>query len=464
VLPASCHLVGIGGIGMSGLAQLLRRLGRTVSGSDRAIDAPENAALFAALRAQGIQLFPQDGTFAVGGGADCLIYSTAIEEDNPDFLVAPSLPRIHRSTALAAAIGELDGMTTVAVTGSCGKTTVTAWLSAALVQLGLDPMMLCGGMAGESRDEHHPGNFRPGHGIFVFEADESDKSLLAYHPDYALVLNLGTDHYPEEELVAVFRQFLAQTRRGAVLGADVAAALGNASPPPLPCRVFGEQAGNAETGSETLTVAYAPDPRLGPLAKFADGDLRLPVPGRHNALNAAAVRGMLGILGHAPAASLAAAAFFPGVHRRFEDHGRTLRGARVFDDYAHNVEKIAAAIALAGETVPGRVLAVFQPHGFGPLGFMREKLLPSMDLVLREGDAFIFLPVFYAGGSSSFTPTSAEVAEEYRRLGKRDYRYAGSRTEAAAALAEAGPDDAILILGARDNSLALWAEELASGR
>jgi UDP-N-acetylmuramate--alanine ligase len=83
---------------------------------------------------------------------------------------------------------------------------------------------------------------------------------------------------------------------------------------------------------------------------------------------------------------------------------------------------------------------------------------------LREGDAFIFLPVFYAGGSSSFTPTSAEVAEEYRRLGKRDYRYAGSRTEAAAALAEAGPDDAILILGARDNSLALWAEELASGR
>jgi UDP-N-acetylmuramate--alanine ligase len=461
--PRRCHLVGIGGIGMSGLAQLLRHLGHEVGGSDRALDAPENAALFAALRAQGIRLFPQDGSFAAAGPADALVYSTAIEEGNPDFLAAPATPRLHRSTALAAALGEFRDAVTVAVTGSCGKTTVTAWLAAALARLGHDPTMLCGGHAAESRDARHPGNFRAGDGkILVFEADESDKSLLAYAPDHALVLNLGTDHYPEAELVAVFRQFLAQTRRGAVVGADVAAALGGPSAMPLPCRTFGEAESAAPApGCAHLRVGYTPGRQGGPTAHFADGDLRLPVPGRHNALNAAAVRATLEMLGHSPAEAMAGTAFFPGVHRRFEDHGRTARGTRVLDDYAHNVEKIAAAIALAAEMVPGRVFAVFQPHGFGPLGFMREPLLATLGSCLRAHDRFIFLPVFYAGGSSSFAPTSAEVAEDYRRRGLAGCRHAPDRAAAAALLAEAGPGDAILVLGARDNSLAPWAEDLA---
>ncbi len=459
--PRRCHLVGIGGIGMSGLAQLLRHLGHEVSGSDRALDAPENADLFAALRAQGIRLFPQDGSFAPAGPVDALVYSTAIEEDNPDFLAAPAVPRWHRSTALAAAIGELRDAVTVAVTGSCGKTTVTAWLAAALARLGHDPIMLCGGHAAESRDASHPGNFRAGGGkIFVFEADESDKSLLAYAPDHALVLNLGTDHYPEAELVAVFRQFLAQARRSAIVGADVAAALGDQATLPLPCRTFGE-AGRGHAAVPDLAVGYTPGRQGGPTARFADGNLRLPVPGRHNALNAAAVRAMLEMLGHSPAEAMAGTAFFPGVHRRFEDHGRTARGAQVFDDYAHNVEKIAAAITLAAEMVPGRVFAVFQPHGFGPLGFMRGPLFTTLGRCLRAHDRFIFLPVFYAGGSSSFSPTSAEVVDEYRRRGLAECLQAPDRAAAAALLAEAGPDDAILVLGARDNSLAPWAESLA---
>jgi len=467
VVPRRHHLVGIGGIGMSGLAQLLRHLGHEVGGSDRALAAPENAALFAALRAQGIRLFPQDGSFAAAGPPDVLAYSTAIEEDNPDFVAAPGVPRQHRSAALAAALGEFRGAVTVAVTGSCGKTTVTAWLAAALARLGHNPTMLCGGHAAESRDADHPGNFRAGDGrILVFEADESDKSLLAYAPDHALVLNLGTDHYPEAELVAVFRQFLAQARRGAVVGADVAAALGGPDALPLPSRIFGEadQGGRAAPPPDGLTVRYTPGRGGGPTAHFADGDLRLPVPGRHNALNAAAVRAMLEMLGHSPAEAMAGAAFFPGVHRRFEDHGRSAGGARVLDDYAHNVEKIAAAIALAAEMVPGRVFAAFQPHGFGPLGFMREPLLATLSACLRPEDRFILLPVYYAGGSSSFVPTSAEVAEDYRRRGLVGCHDVPDRAAAARLLAEAGPDDAILVLGARDNSLALWAENLGGHR
>ena len=135
--PESLHFVGIGGIGMSGLAQLARSLGWRVTGSDRALDKPENAQIFQALRAQGIELFPQDGSrFAAPDLPGGLVYSTAIEADNPDFKAAGDLPRFHRSAALSAEVAALHCRHTVAVTGTCGKTSVSAWLAEALFQAG----------------------------------------------------------------------------------------------------------------------------------------------------------------------------------------------------------------------------------------------------------------------------------------------------------------------------------------
>lgn len=139
------HFVGVGGIGMSALAQLFAAQGCEVSGSDRGAERIENQAIIAPLKAQKIKIFPQDGSFVKSVKPDCLVYSTAIEDDNPDFLAAPEIPRVHRAGALAAAIALNDKQISIAVTGSCGKTSVTAWLAEALYNLDADPTCLNGG-------------------------------------------------------------------------------------------------------------------------------------------------------------------------------------------------------------------------------------------------------------------------------------------------------------------------------
>ncbi|MDD5698667.1 MAG: Mur ligase domain-containing protein, partial [Victivallaceae bacterium] len=204
------HFVGIGGIGMSALAQFFAAHGCSVSGSDRSAEQPENQPIIAPLKAQGISIFPQDGSFRRHLTPDCLVYSTAIEEDNPDFAAAAGIPQLHRAAALAAALRLSREKISVAVTGSCGKTTVTAWLAEALCRLGADPECLNGGLVNSFRSPDCAGNYRRGNGKYlVFEADESDKSLLVYRADYVLILNLGMDHYPKPELIDVFANFAA---------------------------------------------------------------------------------------------------------------------------------------------------------------------------------------------------------------------------------------------------------------
>ena len=471
-LPRSLHFIGAGGIGMSGLAQMYRDLGCEVSGSDRALEHPENARIFAALRAAGVKLYPQDGSAYAGGYApDAIVYSTAIEDNNPDFRSAPpGTRRLHRSEALSLAIGALRGRFTIAVTGTCGKTTVSAWLADAIDRLNGDPGVLSGGYVKRFRDEGLAGNYRKGFGRdFVLEADESDKSLLNYVPDAALILNIGTDHYSREELAAVFRQFAVSARSVVVM----------------------ELAAFREIGPETfpsgkMIVLFSDDPAA-PVScagrpvlhldsyRVADGaawcsfcglpEIRLPLPGRHNALNALAVHTVLTTRGYDPADALRAVSEFGGVVRRFDRVGAMANGAQVIDDYAHNVEKLASCIRAAQELAPeGRVTTVFQPHGFAPLRFMREALANALPGLLRDGDEFIFLPVYYAGGTAAFTPTSEDAAETCRAaLGTRAdaVKTFGARDACAAHLAETlKTGDVAVVAGARDESLSIWAKSL----
>ncbi|MDD3155804.1 MAG: Mur ligase domain-containing protein, partial [Victivallaceae bacterium] len=212
------HFVGVGGIGMSGLAQLCRSRNYRVSGSDRASGRTENRRIFDALDAQEIVVYPQDGSFLEHGRPDALIYSTAVEEDNPDFARDRSIPRLHRSVALQRLIGEVNAECSIAVCGSCGKSTVTAYLAEALLNLGAYPTVLDGALMNRFAYPPWAGNFHKGDGkYFVYEADESDKSLVHYTPDYAILLNLGCDHYPKAELCDLFVEFLCGVRRGAVI-------------------------------------------------------------------------------------------------------------------------------------------------------------------------------------------------------------------------------------------------------
>lgn len=469
-LPRSLHFVGVGGIGMSGLAQLAAGLGLTVTGSDRAFAAPENARIFRSLEAQGVRIFPQDGSVYAETVPDALVYSTAIEPDNADFSRAPAgTPRLHRSKALELLVGACRSAEVTAVAGTCGKTSVTAHLTEALNRLGADPGMLCGGLVNSLVTDRYAGNFRPGSGAFVLEADESDQSLLNYTPDSALVLNIGTDHYPKDVLARVFGQFIRNTRRNAVLAASVLDAVGKDVCAGKNILIFHD----GPPGKGAPVYRGFPAVRLDS-CRIADGhaycsfdgqaEITLAAPGFHNALNALAVYAALRLDGYEKAEAASAAGSFSGVWRRFDYAGKTRSGITVYDDYAHNVEKLLSCLRSAQSISAGGVMILFQPHGFGPFGFMRDELFRMLEKNLRDQDVFGFLPVYYAGGTSSFKPSAAEVAESYRILSGRPERYPdfSGRADAEKYLfSHLKNGETAVIAGARDNSLSLWAKKIA---
>ena len=461
-IPESIHFVGVGGIGMSALAQMAASLGIKTSGSDRGANAPENQRIIGALKNCGVKIYPQDGSrMNEPEQPQALIYSTAIEEDNPDFASGKGIPRIHRSEAMKLLV-ERSGKEIVAVTGSCGKTSVTAWLAEALEACGKSPTMIGGGLSNCFAGSASAGNYHQGTGnLCVLEADESDKSLLNYSAAHALVLNIGTDHYSKEELVQVFRQFLSTTQKTAVMSCEVFEALGSECMKHLQVKLFSTDPAAPEMmgGYPVLKVT---DYKVteGKISAKADGiSIALPAPGIHNAANAAAVICMLELLGIERNKAIEAAAGFSGVWRRFDFAGTTAEGVRIYDDYAHNVEKIQSCIRAAKEISGERVLAIFQPHGFAPLRFMREELAVMLKATLSPQDVFAFLPVYYAGGTASFTPKSEEVAAEYAKQMPDQIQYFATRPEAEKWLhLNLKKGDIAVIMGARDNSLSDWSK------
>lgn len=452
------HFIGIGGIGMSGLAHMLQTAGCIISGSDRGIDCPENNTIFSPLKALGMQLFAQDGSYYARLKPDYIIYSTAIEADNQDFIVAPDIPRIHRSTALAIAMQLPNTGEIIAVSGSCGKTTVTAWLAETLWRSGNNPSFLTGGLVNRFRALDAPGNYYRGTGeYFIFEADESDKSLLAYEPEYALLLNIGTDHYEKSELVRVFSAFARRVKYGLVIEQSVYEMLEPGCSDHLAIKTFS----TTDRNSDWFMSDYQASSDG---IKIIINDkiiLPLPAPGIHTAANALAMVGMFDMLQQPQEKILPQVGNFSGVWRRGDYAGTYKSGAKIYDDYAHNVEKIVAGFSALREIISGKLIIIFQPHGFGPLGFMRDELLKALELNLNDNDIFGMLPPYYAGGTSSFKPTAKEVIDDYRSSGTKHYHYFSHRAAVAKFLDKhATAQDCIIIMGARDNSLSSWATEL----
>ena len=460
--PAPVFLVGVAGIGMSGLAQVLRSQGHDVGGSDRDLTGSGRAELLTALRRQGIRIWPQDGSGVAAMRPAALVASSAVEPGNPDLVAAPGLPQIPRARALAQALNRLRAPQ-IAVAGSCGKTTVTAWTAAALHALGHSVTMVCGGIVRDFEDSDPPGNALcpSSPDWIVYEADESDGSLVEFTPDYGLVLNVGTDHFERDRLLDLFGSFVGKCRLGMVLAASLHDELRPS--------VGQGQVLFAEPGSDysrSVRAVYPGECVLSAdstafsvpgVGRFQCGQL-----GRHSVVNAAAVIALLQLVSGQVAAAEwpAAVASFKGVRQRFELLGHTPGGLPVYNDYAHNPEKIGAALLTARQIGGGALSVVFQPHGFGPLGFMREELLAVLAERLRPEDEFVFLPVYYAGGTTSFTPTSAEVSSAFRAAGL-PVSQAPDRLELARRLrTETRPGMTILVMGARDPSLRPWAQQL----
>jgi len=463
--PARLFMIGIGGVGMSALAALLRRMGYDIAGSDRDLSNPGRSSVFERLQAAGIRLYPQDGSGPRSEQPDAVVYTSAVEPGNPDLPSNPDVPAFRRARVLAAAAARLPART-IAVAGSAGKTTVTAWIATTLNRLGRPTAAVCGGSIRDFEQfAGTPANFfaPPDPEWIVFEADESDGSLVEYTPDVGIVLNIGTDHLERSALEHLFRSFLKSSGRR-VVSVDLAGLVrgfpettyvfvppGSRRPPRFRAAGFTGPPCGVRTGPDGLRFTLTPGGRFHVQSQF----------GNHSAANAcavvAAVRAALQT--EIDIRQLKSAlCSFAGVRRRFERVGTTPAGATVIDDFAHNVEKIASSLATA-QALSERVVAVFQPHGYGPLGFMRKPLMQILKKMLRSRDLFVFLPVYYAGGTTSFRPTSEEVAEEAGNAGPAVV-CARDRDALAAELRAAPRGTMVLIMGARDPSLSAWAESL----
>ena len=456
--PERLHFAGVGGSGMSALALFEVLRGGRASGSDRAFDQGQHPELRRQLEDAGVVILPQDGSFTAAAHGACasLVVSTAVEESVPDVAAARAarVPILHRSELLASHVA---GHRTLAVTGTSGKSTVTGMIYEILRARGLAPGLLTGGALAEAVARGEPGNVAapgpaPDGGLpwLVVEADESDGSLVRYEPWLGVVLNLGLDHKQPDEILAMFRTFRSRTR-----GPFVAAADDNLADLHGGAVLFG-----AEPGAPGAPFR-ATDLRLLPAeASFRLGDdaFTLSQPGRHNVLNATAAIAACAQLGLRPADMADPLRRFGGIARRFQSVG-SAGGVEVIDDFAHNPDKLAAALATAhGRLGPGgRVLAVFQPHGYGPTRFLRDALVEAFTANLAPADVLWLPEIFFAGGTVTRDISSADLARGIVH-GGRDARFAELRESLVPLVAaEARPGDLVLVMGARDPSLTTFA-------
>ncbi|MGI5867919.1 MAG: UDP-N-acetylmuramate--L-alanine ligase [Kiritimatiellia bacterium] len=425
------HLVGIGGVGMSALAEALLDTGAVVSGSERFLDQGHPLPVLDILRRQGARIHPQDGS-GVASDLAAVVASSAIEADNPDLAAAAAcgVPVVHRSQALAAALAD---RTLVAIAGTCGKSTITGMLGHILDVAGLDPAVVNGAPCVNWRSESRTGAVRRGSGSFcVVEVDESDRSLLNFRPAHALVSNCSADHFPLEESHALFDAFLAQVSGASLDGRH-----------------------DAEPVPDIQELDWACT------FTFRGSVVTLPLPGRHNAVNAWQAARMAEILGVPAEASARALASFRGISRRMELVGTRPDGVRVIDEYAHNPEKIRAALRTL-QSRSARTLAIWRPHGYGPLKKMFDALVAMFAETLRPDDILFLLPVFDAGGTAARTIQSDTLRDALLEAGATcelvpDHPSLIERIDATAA-----PGDIIVTMGARDPDLPLTARALAS--
>jgi UDP-N-acetylmuramate--alanine ligase len=415
---------------MSALAQVLIGQGHRVSGSDRALAGDAAPPIFGQLTNGGVVLCPQDGS-GVTSGTDAVIVSSAIEDDNPDLGAADRLgiPVQHRAERLAELAGQGKCL---AVTGTSGKTTVTALAGWVLAELGANPTVVNGGSTTGWIADDRVGNVRIGTpDLWVVEADESDRSLLNFRPEWAIITNVSRDHFELDDLQAMFHRFADQTAAFVITDSDLDANLDMSS-------VHGS--------AEGIRFVYG------------ETEFSLALIGEHNVRNALQVVLMVEQMGYALADVAAALESFPGVHRRLERVGQAA-GVTVFDDYAHNPSKITAAWT-AVRKISSRVFGIWQPHGYGPLAHMYDELLECFTTLAREEDRVFVRPVFYAGGTTTRTVSSDQFVADLRTRGVNVELAAGAQDVVAGAGVDLQEGDAVLSMGARDPLLPEYARAI----
>ena len=433
------HLVGIGGAGMSALASILLQRGQAVTGSDL-----RGGRAAGALTAMGARVFIGHAADHLGDAA-LVVVSTAVPADNPEVAAARDrgIPVVHRAQLLAEL---MRGRRSVLVAGTHGKTTTTSMLTVALQSAGVDPSFAIGGMIHEQGASAHHGLGD----VFVAEADESDRSLLVYRPDCAIVTNVELDHHDVydglEDVLATFEQFLQHRTDGApaIVCADDAGARTLAAAVASPVVTYGQS-----SDADVQVTALALDAEASRCTLLRNGqhfaDLVLRVPGLHNLLNATAALVAVDWAGADLAAAIEGLAHFGGAQRRFERIG-TSGGVAVIDDYAHHPTEITATLAAARQAADGRLIAVFQPHRYSRTAALAGDLGRS----LGGADVAVVTDVYAAGEAPEPGVTGQLVADAAAAAGVATSYVPALSDVPAAVAAMARRGDLILTLGAGD--------------
>ncbi|MFN5478573.1 MAG: UDP-N-acetylmuramate--L-alanine ligase [Chitinophagaceae bacterium] len=437
---AHYFFIGIAGTGMSAIAQYMKAAGHRISGSDRQFLSGESNETLTALHAQGIECFPQ-GAGGLTASVDVVVVSTAIENSVPEVQVAQHLgkPILRRSELLAQIVASKK---TIAVGGTSGKSTTAAMIYEILHHAGHKPSVITGAGLTRLIREGLIGNAAYGQGAWlVIEADESDGSIVNYHPEVGLLLNVDKDHQDIDALMALFETFASHSRNF----------ITNLSHP---------LSASLSTGS-SYDFSVAEDfHQQGTAVQFSvDGvTFRIQSPGRHtmeNALAAIAAARSIGISLEQCADALQS---YEGIYRRHQIYGER-NGIVLIDDYAHNPVKCARSIE-ACQPFSKKLIAWFQPHGYGPTRFLRNDFVQEIAQALRPQDEIWMSEIYYAGGTAVKDISSADLINDLKSRGANAF-FVANRDELIQQMRpHFEPGTTLLLMGARDPSLAEFAKEV----
>ena len=442
--------IGVAGTGMSAIAQYLAGVQKNVSGSDRYFKEGEKNDTQEKLSAAGIHCFLQNGE-GITAGTDLVVVSTAIEDTVAEVQKAKQLniPILKRSEVLALIA---KSKKTIAIGGTSGKSTTSAMLFDILTSAGLEPGIIsCAGLISIIK-EGKIGNAKVGKGEWlVIEADESDGSIVQYHPQVGLLLNIDKDHQEIDELMDIFDIFKKNTQQLFVVNQS------NALAKELSVNAANDFAVDINSEAGYKAAAFIQD-GLTISFNINGTDFSLDTVGKlnmENALAATAVANQLGVDLKTCASALKS---YEGIYRRHQILGHK-HGVWLIDDYAHNPVKCARSIE-ACQPIADKVIAWFQPHGYGPTRFLRNDFVKEIAAVLRPQDEIWMSEIFYAGGTAVKDISANDLIEDIKALGKNAF-FVNDRNDFLTTARRHLTDDCVLLLmGARDPGLEQFGKEV----
>jgi UDP-N-acetylmuramate--alanine ligase len=446
---SNIFFIGIAGTGMSAIAQYLKASGKNISGSDRQFQKDVFNENLAALELVGITCFEQ-GAGGITADIDLVVVSTAVEDTVPEVQEAKRLgkPIVKRSELLAEIVLTKK---TIAIGGTSGKSTTSAMLYEILFHAGLKPSIIGGAGLTRLIQEGKVGNAAYGEGEWlIIEADESDGSIVQYRPEIGVLLNIDKDHQDLDELVRLFGIFRTNSKHFIVnLAHSLSASLSKKSIFDFDCNEQSKAYMNA-TGFH----------QKGSMISFyvEEHSFVIHSPGRHtmeNAMAALAVAHSLGIQWEVCADALRN---YEGIYRRHQVYGEK-NGVILVDDFAHNPVKCARSIEACQPLAP-KLIAWFQPHGYGPTRFLRHDFVEEIAKVLRPQDEIWMSEIYYAGGTAVKDISANDLIEDLTAKGVNAFFVADRKDLLETMRPHFTPSTTLLLMGARDPSLGEFAKQV----